>query len=372
MYAIRSFNLLAILLVVGGSALWGAYIRPRTFEVPGTPVKVTLRRATETKLPPVPGSTLGHDCNNAIYWDESSQKLFCLTSHEHPYRSSGPDLDNLSRPALRVQFDNEGSWNGGGRWVEAVYTAPSGRLYMWYHNEPRGLFPGHPNPFLTAPRIGQMYSDDNGLRWKDQGIVLEAPAESAQEATTNLFFGGGIGDFSVVPDPNDEYLYFFVSTYNRDIREQGVAMARMRVGDLESPVGQVFKWHNGQWNEPGLGGHVTPIFRAEGDWHAKGTRAFWGPSVHWNSHIQRYVMLMNQGINPEFGQGGIHLSIGDRLDDPSTWSTPIKILNDSNWYPQVVGTGPAPEVTDRLAGRVARLFVKGVSRWEIEFTTPTE
>jgi len=37
------------------------------------------------------------------------------------------------------------------------------------------------------------------------------------------------------------------------------------------------------------------------------------------------------------------------------------------WYPQVVGLDKFREETDKLAGRVARLFIRGKSEWEIVF-----
>lgn len=42
------------------------------------------------------------------------------------------------------------------------------------------------------------------------------------------------------------------------------------------------------------------------------------------------------------------------------------------WYPQVIGTDPGGRETDKLAGRVARLFVHGKSAWEIVFAKPGE
>jgi hypothetical protein len=38
----------------------------------------------------------------------------------------------------------------------------------------------------------------------------------------------------------------------------------------------------------------------------------------------------------------------------------------------VVGTEAAQQETDKRAGRVARLFVAGVSKWEIVFVRPDE
>jgi hypothetical protein len=45
---------------------------------------------------------------------------------------------------------------------------------------------------------------------------------------------------------------------------------------------------------------------------------------------------------------------------------------NDRWYPQVMGVDKARRETDKLAGRAARLFVRGQSRWEIEFLKPGE
>ena len=68
-----------------------------------------------------------------------------------------------------------------------------------------------------------------------------------------------------------------------------------------------------------------------------------------------------------FGQDGVYISLNPRIDDPAGWTEPTKILDGGEWYPQVVGDGGDGRGTDRLAGRVARLFVKGKSVLEIEF-----
>lgn len=369
---IRAVVIAALLniLVWTGMLLLRGYSWSTVHPIPGGKYIVMVRPARELNLPPVPGSSLGIDSNNAIFWD--GETMFCLVSHNHPYRSQGSNLTDLQGPPVRVQVDNDSSWIGGGRWAEAVFRGHTGRLYMWYHNEPHDLFPGNSNPYLTAPRIGQMYSDDDGLNWHDQGIILAPPADSFEEETANLYFGGGLGDFSVVTSPGRDCLYFFLSTYNKDVREQGVAAARILASDLDNPIGKAMKWYDGHWEEPGLGGHVTPIFPAIKDWHTADAQAFWGPSVHWNTHIESYVMLLNLGIDSRFGQEGIYVSLNPRLDDPNGWTEPIKILDTRDWYPQVVGMSAPGHETDRRASRVARLFVKGESHWEIEFLGTAE
>jgi hypothetical protein len=259
----------------------------------------------------------------------------------------------------------------GPRWIEATHRAQDGTLYMWYHNEPP-LSGGK-----TAPRIGEMVSTDNGLHWRDLGIIVEAPAGSNNEASANHYFVGGNGDFTVIADRENEYLYCYTSTYNKDVAEQGVAVARMRYEDRDDPVGKVFKWHNGQWTEPGLGGHVTPIFTVRTDWHRPDADAFWGPSIHWNTHLGTWVMLLNRARDKDWTQEGIYVSFNRDLGDPAGWTSPVKILDaaeleKSKWYAQVVGLDASKRETDKLAGQTARFFVAGLSKWEITFLRPGE
>jgi hypothetical protein len=53
-----------------------------------------------------------------------------------------------------------------------------------------------------------------------------------------------------------------------------------------------------------------PIFPATEPWHDEDLNvdAFWGPSVHWNTHLQQYVMLLNKAKNEDF-RAGRHLHL---------------------------------------------------------------
>ena len=318
------------------------------------------------KGPQEPGDI---DCSSPAHWDDGTMHMFYSTGH--PFRSSGPDLFHLSRPSQRVSFDSEATWKMGARWIEATHKAKDGQLYMWYHNEPP--LPGG----RTAPRIGEMVSTDNGLHWRDMGIVVEAPPGSNNEASANKYFVGGNGDFTVMADREREYLYFYMSTYDKDVAEQGVAVARMRYEDRDAPASKVFKWHKGQWIEAGLGGHAMPIFTVKVDWHKPDADAFWGPSIHWNTHLATWVMLLNRAKDKDWAQEGVYVSFNPVLGNPGGWTEPGKILDakeleKSKWYPQVVGIDTAKQESDKLAGKVARLFVAGVSRWEIVFVREDE
>ncbi|MCJ7692095.1 MAG: hypothetical protein MUO22_01600, partial [Sedimentisphaerales bacterium] len=226
---------------------------------------VIIRSAPRIHFPGVvhgttdPNAAGDVDCSSPAHWDGDTMYMFYSVAH--PFRSSGNDLLHLSRPSNRVTFDNEEGWKMGGRWIESTYNTEDKKLYIWYHNEP------HIIPGKTAPRIGTMVSEDNGLTWRDIGIVLEAPQGSNNLDSVNTYFVGGNGDFATIADRQKKYLYFFISTYHKDVAEQGVAVARMPLKDLGQPKGKVFKWHRGQWGEPGIGGHVTTIFPVTIDWH---------------------------------------------------------------------------------------------------------
>ena len=174
-------------------------------------------------------------------------------------------------------------------------------------------------------------------------------------------------------DSSGTYLYFFISTYAGDLSEQGVAVGRMRWADRDAPVGKVTKFYKDGWNEPGLGGRVSAIFPARIDWHQTDADAFWGPSVHWNSYSECFVMLLNRTKDSRWTQEGVYVSFNRDLANTTGWSEPAKILESQGadrWYPQVLGIDKQKLETDKLAGKVARLFLRGVSRWELVFDAP--
>jgi hypothetical protein len=94
--------------------------------------------------------------------------------------------------------------------------------------------------------------------------------------------------------------------------------------------------------------------------------AYWGPTVHWNEYLERYVMLLNRAADESFAQEGIYVSMSPHLTEPTAWSPPIKIMDRGQWYPQVIGLEDGTG-TDKLAGREARFFMGGRSSYLIRF-----
>jgi len=317
------------------------------------------------------------DSNSPAVWDLAGgvSQLFVMTSYAgRPSVAQGSNVTQLG-PARPVSVE---PWPGGGVWMESVVADVDGTWYGYYHNE-IPADPVCPGSKKVIPRIGAARSHDGGRTWEQLGIILEAPASAFACDTNNEFFVNGAGDFSALLDPDSRDLYFFFSQYERSTTQQGVAVARMAWADRDAPLGKVMVWRSRFWlpaaREIRAGdeavwayGAGVPIFATTDGWHDEGlgTDAFWGPSVHWNTYLQMYVMLLSRASDTRYDQEGIYVSFSPKLNDPRLWSTPVKILDGGGWYPQVMGLEGGLG-SDTIAGASARFFMAGTSQHLIQF-----
>lgn len=312
------------------------------------------------------------DSNSPLVWERvgGQPTLFVLTSvNGRPSVASGRNVVQMGRPeAVEIE-----PWPGGGVWMEAIIPDVDGTWYGYYHNE--NVASVCRGSEKVIPQIGAARSRDRGRTWEPLGTVLEAPPRSYDCTTSNTYFVGGVGDFSVQLDRQSRDLYFFYSAYTRDVENQGVGVARLAWADRDAPQGKIAVWQGSwipamrfarareeRWAYPA----ASPTFQVSRSWHEATVDAFWGPSVHWNTYLGQYVMLLNRARNGHYEQEGIYVSFAPTLDDPQAWTAPTKILNGGTWYPQVVGLESGVG-TDRIAGEQARLFMLGTSRHIIRF-----
>lgn len=332
-------------IVLVASAVWA--------QAPATP-QIEVSPARPVYLPG------GVDSNSPVWW--SGGQMRSITSEGQPLLGIG-----TSQFSLRPQGHHEQALiDHKPFWIEAVWRDAEGALFGWYHYEPVGVC-----ETLTTPMIGAAFSRDEGVTWQDLGIVMSA-ADSPECDAQNGYFAGGHGDFSVIPDRAGQFLYFYFGNYGGGVEQQGIAVARMAVSDRWAPAGAVWKYHAGDWREPGLGGWVTPVFAARAPWQGSETDAYWGPSIHWNTWLQSYVILMNHSCcTAGWPQAGVYYTFNDDLANPQGWSEPVEIFNHEfvgGWYPQVIGLGRGE--TDSVVGRRARFYLSGASYWEVEFRRP--
>jgi hypothetical protein len=356
---------LAIGVLVSGSHGWTqSPLRPTATLVP----------APATRLP---GEV---DSNSPAVWDivDGRRQLRVITSEGGASQmSAGPFL-------VRLDGVTPVAWAthpGHGVWMESIVVDPAGTWYGIYHNEVPANACRRPDRMI--PRIGLARSFDSGVTWEDLGIVLEGPTMYIACDSSNRYFLGGVGDASAILDAGSNYLYVFFSQYSRGADKQGIAAARLPWESRDDPVGRVEVWNRGAWLPPtanvAIGeseqGSVawsyatgTPISPVARPWHDGDSRndAFWGPSVHWNTFLNMYVMLFSRTRDDSFGQEGVYVAYAPRLEDPGSWSAPELVVNGGAWYPQVIGI-EAGRGSDRLAGFRARYFQGGSSNYFIEF-----
>lgn len=304
------------------------------------------------------------DANSPVH--SYGGRLYAFMSHYspigHTYRRLGKSLMHLTGEMQRIQLLNDPDPKVG-KWIESVWRSPSGRLYGWYHAEE--LAPCERAIFI--PHIAALASDDDGASWHCLGEILRAPAELADCGYNNGFLAGGYGDFSVIADPDADYLYIHYSSYVTDEMAQGVAVARYKIADCDRPGATLELWREGRWWAAAGRSLASPIHSVARGWRHRDPDAFWGPAVHYNRAIDAYVMLLNRtrNGNSNIVQDGVYVSFNQRLDDPSGWSSPVCVVNGGVWYPEVVGTGAHDG--DTQAGAPARFFMSGFSAWEISF-----
>ena len=324
----------------------------------------------------VPGAV---DSNVSMVWDlvDGAWRLFAFPSFAGiPARLSGGALDGLQGAG---PLDIAGH-PGHGIWFESIIPDEAGAWYGYYHHEVPAYECGRPD--RSIPRIGSARSTDQGATWQDLGILLEAPPGSAACGSANRYVIGGVGDLSAVLSPGATDLLLYYSQYSRVPAEQGVMVARLAWADRDAPVGKMSVWNDGAWlparqvRPAGDGVPAawdfpsgTPLVPPSEPWHDGNERvdAFWGPSIHWNTYLERYVMLVNRAKNEYYNSEGIYVSYASDPADPRGWSRPEKILNGGAWYPQVAGL-EASSGTDRQAGQRARFFMTGRSEHFIEFS----
>lgn len=336
-------------------------------------IRVPTARVVSAPKLVLPGRV---DSNNPLVWhsDGATRILTVLTSWGGvPEVSRGSSVDTLGVEGGAAFTTHPGH----GVWFEAIVVDEQDRWYGYYHHERPADECSRPDRQL--PRIGAARSTDFGRTWDDLGIVLDAPPGSTACGSSNRFVMGGVGDVTAALDRDQQFLYLYFSQYGRDAATQGVAAARLAWADRDTPAGRVEIWNDDVWLpaqnvatededprwEYPAGTPLQPPARPFHDGQSSAD-VFWGPAIHWNTHLERYVMLLNRAKDEEFGQDGIYVSFAPTLDAPRGWSTPVKLLNGGGWYPQVAGL-EAGSGTDKLAGRRARLFLTGSSSYYIEF-----
>jgi hypothetical protein len=388
------------------------------------------------------------DCNMAEAWVGDTFRIFPGKYGEDPVWGDAKDLkfadgknaneaflshaSDFTEPSMPSNAPIGTPGLHGAVWFETVYqdtSDASGKtLYAVYHNEnypstlpydeatgtgyidekwPQGL--RGPESAAAVCRIGIMKSTDGGRSWENKGLFIEDLQHRMilKPFNTSNTFAGGVGDPSAVA--SNGYLYLFYGEYGypgvyseatydpeKEWSGQCISVARIKISDLDSPVGKGKRWDGKGFNAPsdGIGAPVTslqiPIAEGGGGASSPGGGFHWGPSVSWNTYLNCWVMLMGKVTGPSWAGSSIHISFNTNKDlgegnNSQEWSKPQLLLDKPGyflWYPSLQPTDSEEDIKNKNTclrlGQRARLFVKYLkpykdkymSEYIIEFQKP--
>ena len=370
------------------------------------------------------------DCNMAEAWVGDTFRIFPGKYGEDPLWGNARDLkfadgrhaeeaftskaEKFVEPTMPKNAPVGTPGLHGAVWFETVYQSPadaSGKtLYAVYHNEnypstlpydpatgqgykdekwPQGL-QGPTSPAAVC-RIGIMKSTDGGRSWNNKGLFLEdlQPRLILKPHNTSNTFAGGVGDPSAVASGDHLYLFYgeygYPGTYDEKTYDpakewagQCISVARIRLADLDDPVGKARRWDGRGFNAPynGIGKPIASLQiprTAGGGAASSPTGGFhWGPSVSWNTHLNCWVMLMGKVTGPSWAGSSIHISFNLNRDlgagdNAQQWSKPQLLLDRPGyflWYPSLQPMNTPEDIANKHTclklGRRARLFVKNI------------
>lgn len=256
---------------------------------------------------------------------------------DNPLGSGNPhDVSILANPdpAVNPNYPSYGYIGGGPVFRVPEGMTGAGNLIVGYHAE-------LPTNTLYAVH-GLAASWDNGLHWADLGEVVRPNQSLAPELAPGF---DPMGAGTMVLSPDGKYFYFYFPDWLAGATSTtSVSVARARVDSvLQGAFGSkpphtvpFEKYYNGRWDlQPGLGGASTDLipnapYRGYLD-------------VHYNSALQRYVMITSDDTNFAYYES----------PDGLQWTNPIYLgafANPGNGtgtvapYPTSVGLGDDPNV----------------------------
>ncbi len=302
------------------------------------------------------GNIVDANCNT--YWDGNQLWVF-FTGDGVFNRYVGPDMDHLTKlePSKLVGFDMP--HGDDAYWANGIYVDDNGRWYTTLHVEYNyGDGEVHERYIMYAT------SDDNAATWTLRDVIISSDGPEKADEHPGRYETFGDGDNKIIVDEKSGYIYCYhmKKLVDRETAEQfqSLYVARSPIS-ANMAAGSWEKWYKGEWCEPGIGGHESPLF----------TQPDTAVFVTWNTYLERYVAIGWQKPNNEG-----FISTCTSLEE-NDWTTPQQFCPPGKlgWYCSTID----PETNEAtVMGQKFRLYCYSASTmepyyFEVEFdkTKPT-
>jgi len=253
----------------------------------------------------------------------------------------GRDMKSLVPVGQVLKPGKPGSFDNGYAGISGIARDPgTGELLAFYHAEDHEGMPpipgGIPGFYCS---VGLAVSKDDGASFRKLGPVITGSLPKDLKGRADQ----GCGDLCVVADAENRYLYVYYSDHSRiDNRGVQICMARCPLTDAGT-TGKWRKYHNGSFEEPGLGGKDTPVVSAQ---PMRADAIF--PQITFVRELHRYVMVFNITVYQEFSQetkpqhSGIYITSSQ---DGIRWSKPTQLIairsiasigKEVGWHPTLL------------------------------------
>lgn len=248
----------------------------------------------------------------------TNNSYLCFTANSFSYKMTGSDPLCLNSRLKSIIGPVANGYADCGLWINDVLIDPenNNHLFGFAHAETACTNSG------THKSMNLVESTDNGKTWSlNRQIITGMDSPTLGKIT-------GEGDANIIPG-NENYNYLYILR-NRDYR---TIVARALKNHPEGPW---YKYYNGNWSSPGLGGDATAL------------KVFGSASV-WSE--KKYVMLLSlpnvsEGVRASFSSDYINFT---QLLDP------ILVSDNSSWNRK-------PDSTELFA-YVSAVAMKGGRVW---------
>lgn len=243
----------------------------------------------------------------------------------------GRDWKHLTGAREVLSPGGPGQFDNGYAGITGVYRRADGALYAVYYAEdhegmPKLAHGGIPGFYASQALALSM---DNGESWKKLGQIITSSKPKDWVAYPGQA-DRGAGESGTVVTPDGQWLYVYYTDHSRvNSRGVQVCLARCRVGDAEPSPGSFFKYRDGAFGQPGIGGLDTPVVSARADDQAEAMY----PHVLYMPALKKYAMILSVNYWKEYThktglrKSGMYIAVSD---DGIRWSSPRRLLVDNS------------------------------------------